>query len=45
MTASEEVRNWRLRVRGFTVAGVACLALILLLKALDPIEFHARWLS
>lgn len=45
MTVSKDGRVWRLRVRGFTVAGAVCVALILLLKALDPIEFHARWLS
>lgn len=39
MTASEEVRVWRLRVRGFTVAGAVCLASIFLLKVLDPTEF------
>lgn len=39
MTVSEEVRVWRLRVRGFTVAGVVCLALIFLLKIFDPTEF------
>lgn len=39
MTVSEEVRVWRLRARGFAVAGVLCLALIFLLKILDPTEF------
>lgn len=39
MTVSEEVRVWRFRVRGFAVAGAVCLALIFLLKILDPTEF------
>ncbi|WP_339027095.1 hypothetical protein WI604_20000 [Bradyrhizobium symbiodeficiens] len=39
MTFSEEVRDWRLRARGFAVAGALCLALIFLLKILDPSEF------
>ena len=39
MTVSEEVRVWRLRARGFAVAGALCLALIFLLKILDPTEF------
>lgn len=39
MTVSEEVRVWRSRVRGFAVAGAVCLALIFLLKILDPTEF------
>lgn len=38
MTVSEEVRVWWLRVRGFTIAGVVCLALIFLLKIFDPTE-------
>lgn len=45
MIVSEEVRVWRLRVRGFTVAGVVCLALIFLLKILDPIELVKSFLS
>lgn len=39
MTVSEEIRAWRLRARGFAVAGAVCLALIFLLKILDPTEF------
>lgn len=39
MTVSEEIRVWRLRARGFAVAGAVCLALIFLLKVLDPTEF------
>ncbi|WP_156950847.1 hypothetical protein [Bradyrhizobium arachidis] len=39
MTVSEEVRVWQFRVRGFAVAGAVCLALIFLLKILDPTEF------
>jgi hypothetical protein len=39
MTVSEKVRVWRLRARGFAVAGALCLALIFLLKILDPTEF------
>lgn len=39
MTVSEELRVWRFRVRGFAAAGAVCLALIFLLKILDPTEF------
>jgi hypothetical protein len=39
MTFSEKARVWRLRARGFAVAGALCLALILLLKSLAPTEF------
>ncbi|MBB4261876.1 MULTISPECIES: hypothetical protein [unclassified Bradyrhizobium] len=39
MTVSEEVRVWRLRARVFAVSGALCLALIFLLKILDPTEF------
>jgi len=45
MTVSEEVRVWRLRVRGSTAAGVVCLALIFLLTILDPIELVKSFLS
>ena len=45
MTVSEGVRFWRLRVRGFTVAGAVCLALIFVVKALDPIEFVKSFIS
>jgi energy-coupling factor transporter transmembrane protein EcfT len=37
MNVSEEVR-----VRGFAVAGIVCLALIFLLRSLDPTEFVKR---
>ena len=39
MTVSGGVRVWRFRVRGFAATGAVCLALIFLLKILDPTEF------
>jgi type VI protein secretion system component VasK len=40
MTVSDEVRVWRFRVRGFAVAGVVCLALIVLMEIFDTTEFE-----
>ena len=45
MTVSEEVRVWRLRVRGFTVAGAVCLALVFLLKSLDSTELDKSFIG
>ena len=39
MSVSDEVRVWRLRTRGFAVAGAFCLALICLLKIFGSTEF------
>ncbi|WP_145963773.1 hypothetical protein [Bradyrhizobium algeriense] len=39
MPVADEVRVWRLRARGFAIGGALCLALICLLKIVDPTEF------